>query len=65
MSKVAQFEGIKKFERRSQAITKTNSLTQNYAYVDITIFVEGWDLSVIDEEKGSMFTLDLEFGVNV
>lgn len=65
LSKVAQFEGITKFKRRSQAITKTNSLTQNYAYVDITIFVEGWDLSVIDEEKGSMFALDLEFGVNV
>lgn len=40
------------------------SNTAGYAYVDLTIYAEGWASSIIDQNQGAMFNLDLTFTLN-
>ena len=50
-------------ETKGISITKTSGPT-GVGYADFTIFVEGWDHSVIDKAAGYEFTLDLKFEIN-
>ncbi len=61
--KTADYEGFRKFAKKQTPIAKTNEETSNYAFVDLTAFIEGWDLSVIEAEKGNQFSLELKFGI--
>lgn len=63
IAKVAEYEGFYGFRNKRKSVTRTNANTNNYAYLDMTIYCEGWDLRVIDAEKGNPFSLDLEFKV--
>ena len=45
------------------AITNTSSAS-GIGYANLTIFVEGWDHSVIDKAAGYNFDLDLKFEIN-
>ncbi len=59
----ADYEGMYGFRNKRKSVTTTNSLTDNLAYLDLSIFVEGWDLSVIDSEIGLPFSMELKFEV--
>ncbi|MCQ2793646.1 MAG: hypothetical protein MJ221_04500 [Bacilli bacterium] len=61
----ADFEGMMNFKNYITPICTTNIETHNYAYVDFTAFIEGWDLSVIEAEKGNPFNMELKFGVEL
>ena len=50
-------------ETRGISIAKTSGPT-GVGYANFTIFVEGWDHSVIDKAAGYEFTLDLKFEIN-
>lgn len=63
IAKVAEYEGFYGFRNKRKSVTRTNANKNNYAYLDMTIYCEGWDLRVIDAEKGNPFSLDLEFKV--
>ena len=45
------------------SITETSG-TNGIGYANFTIFVEGWDHSVIDKAAGYKFNLDLKFEIN-
>lgn len=57
----ADFEGMYEFRNKRKPVTTTNSLTDNLAYLDLSIFVEGWDYSVIDSQIDVPFSMDLKF----
>ncbi len=61
----ADYEGMSKFKNMITPIGVTNSETDNYAYVDFTGFIEGWDLSVIEAEKDNPFEMELKFEVEL
>lgn len=56
------YKGMSNFRKGFTPITATTG-DKNYANLDLTIYSEGWDLSVIDKEKGSQFNLDLKFEI--
>lgn len=60
---VAQFEGMYDFRNKHDCVTTTDPLKDNLAYLDLSIFVEGWDLSVIDSEIEIPFSMELNFEV--
>lgn len=59
----AEFECMEKFAKKYVPVTKTNEETNNYAFVDLTVFVEGWDTTVIDFDQVREFDLGLNFEV--
>ena len=59
----AEFEGFYDFRNKHKSVTTTNSLTNNLAYLDLSIYVEGWDTNVVDSEIGLPFSMDLKFEV--
>lgn len=58
---VAEYEGMYEFRNKRKFVTTTNPHTNNLAFLDLSIFVEGWDLSVIDSEIGIPFSMELKF----
>lgn len=62
---VAEYEGIYDFRNKHKPVTITNPLNDNLAFLDLSIFVEGWDLHVVDSEIDMPFSMDLEFGVEI
>ena len=44
-----------------KAIVTTD--TNNIGFVDLSIYVEGWDTNVINESAGRQFSVDLEFSI--
>lgn len=60
---VAEYEGMYEFRNKRKHVTTTNPLTDNLAYLDLSIFVEGWDLSVIDSEIEIPFSMELKFEI--
>ena len=52
------------FDEYEKAICKTANNADALAEVDMTIYLEGWDHSVVDEELGYGFTLGLQFQIN-
>jgi hypothetical protein len=58
---VAEYEGYYDFRNKHKSVTKTNSLTSNLAYLDLSIYIEGWDTNVIDTQIGLPFSMDLKF----
>lgn len=71
----AEFETVKKFENETTPVTKTREyqvydsntlINENLAFLDVTIFVEGWDLKAYDAEiygEDRPYELDIEFEV--
>ena len=57
----AEFEGFYGFRNRRKCVTTTNPNTNNYAYLDLSIYVEGWDLNVINSQIGMEFSIELVF----
>lgn len=60
---VAENEGFYNFRNKHEWVTTTNPETNNYAYLDLSIFVEGWDRNVIDSQKDLPFSMELKFEV--
>lgn len=58
---VAEFEGLNDFTNKRKWVTTTNSQTNNYAYLDLSIFIEGWDSNVINREIGIPFSVEVTF----
>ena len=52
------------FDEYEKAICKTANNADALAEVDMTIYLEGWDHSVVDEELGYGFNLGLQFQIN-
>ena len=52
------------FDEYEKAICKTANNEDALAELDMTIYLEGWDHSVVDEELGYGFTLGLQFQIN-
>ena len=40
---------------------KANESTNGIAYCNVTIYLEGWSLTTIDDEVNNYFNLDLQF----
>jgi len=45
-------------------ICVTENTTDALAFADMTVYLEGWDHSVIDKEIGHAFDLGLQFQIN-
>ena len=56
----AEFEGMSNFMNHRYALATTGGV-HNYAYLNMIIFLEGWDTSVINTELGHEFSMDLSF----
>ena len=61
----AEFEGFYEFRNHHKCVSTTNPDTKNYAYLDLSIFVEGWDLNVIDSQIGMQFSIELMFDTQI
>ena len=61
--KKAEYEGFSKFKNKQTSVSVTDSKHNNYAYLNLDIFLEGWDFAVIEAEKNNPFNLDLKFEV--
>lgn len=61
----ADYEGFSAFKNGFCPIAETKSSSSNYAFVDLTIYIEGWDLSVIQAEVDNPFTMELKFEVKI
>lgn len=61
----ADYEGFAKYKNCVTPVAKTNANTDNYAYLFMSVYIEGWDLSVIDSEKDNPFNLNLRFEVEL
>ena len=48
------------FMNHRYALATTGGV-HNYAYLNMIIFLEGWDTSVINTELGHEFSMDLSF----
>lgn len=72
----AEYETVKKFENETVPVAKTreyqiyddanNLVKENLAFLDVTIFVEGWDLKCVDPEvygQDRPYELSLQFEV--
>lgn len=72
----AEYETVKKFEDETTPVAKTreyqmfddsnNLVKENLAFLDVTVFVEGWDLYTIDPEiqgQDRPYELDIQFEV--
>lgn len=62
--KKAEYEGFPKFRNKRVSVTSTNPATHNYAYLDLTIYSEGWDLSSTDRNATHPFVMDIKFEVD-
>ena len=51
-------------ESHPTSVCKTDSNNHDLARVDMTIYLEGWDFSVIDEEQKHKFDLGLTFEIS-
>lgn len=52
-------------ESHPSSVCKTGGSDKHYlAHVDFTVYLEGWDHTVIDEEKDHFFDLGLTFEIN-
>ncbi|MCR5332764.1 MAG: hypothetical protein K6E11_01930 [Bacilli bacterium] len=59
----AEYEGFYGFRNKRKWVATTNPETNNYAYLDLSVFVEGWDEHVIDSERDLPFSMELKFEV--
>lgn len=53
-----------KAEDMAKAICKTDANDHYLARLDMTVYLEGWDFAVVDEEYEHMFDLGLTFEIN-
>ena len=51
-------------ENHPTSICKTDANDNHLARVNMTIWLEGWDFSIIDEEQDHMFDIGLTFEIN-
>ena len=51
-------------EEHPTSISKTKGSDNHLARVDMTIWLEGWDFSVVDKEQDHMFDIGLTFEIN-
>lgn len=58
---VAEFYGGNKLLQPDFYVGKTNPQLRNYAIFEMTIFIEGWDPSVVDSADLSQFDLGMTF----
>lgn len=59
------YHRLSKFTNKEVAVTTTDSNYYNMAKLGITIYVEGWDSHVTDQEYNSGFNIDFIFEVDV
>ncbi len=52
------------FDEYEKAICQTGNDANALAELDMTVYLEGWDHSVVDEELGYGFNLGLQFQIN-
>ena len=51
-------------EGKVTSLCKTDENDHNIARVDMTVYLEGWDFSVVDSEEGHLFDIGLTFEIN-
>ena len=51
-------------ENHPTSVCKTDANDNHLARVNMTIWLEGWDFSIIDEEQDHMFDIGLTFEIN-
>lgn len=56
---VAEYEGIYEFKNKHKHVTTTDPLMDNLAYLDLSIYVEGWDLKVVNSEIDIPFAMEI------
>jgi hypothetical protein len=55
--------GKQQFVDHTIALTYPEESFGNYAFLNAKIYLEGWDLSIINPNVGAQFSLDLSFEV--
>ena len=63
--KKVSYHRLSKFTDNEIAITTTDANFYNMARLDLTIYIEGWDLHVVDNEKDSGFNIDFSFEIEL
>ena len=58
-----EYLGTEQFTDHSVALAYPKTNQSNYAFLNAKIFLEGWDLSIINPNVGALFSLDLSFEV--
>lgn len=58
-----EYLGKQQFIDHTTALTYPDEDLNNYAFLNARIFLEGWDLSIINPNEGALFSLDLSFEV--
>ena len=59
------YQRLSKFTSQEVAITSINSNYHNMAKCFMSIYIEGWDLHVVDQEKESGFNIDFAFEIDI
>lgn len=60
---VCEYEGTASYLNKTIALAYPQASKNNYAFLDVNIFLEGWDPSIINANVGALFSLDLSFEV--
>ena len=55
---------LENLEEDPTSLCKTNENDHNLARVNMTIYLEGWDFAVVDNELGHLFDIGLTFEIN-
>lgn len=58
-----EYLGTRQFIDHTTPLTYPDESLENYAFLNAKIFLEGWDLSIINPNVGALFSLDLSFEV--
>lgn len=64
-SEIVSYENMDSFMNKSKSVTVTDENYHNLAILDFYIYIEGWDLHVINQNAGAGFNMDIKFEVNV
>ena len=59
--KIVSYYGLSRLTSREIPAATTNSDYDGFSYGEFTIYLEGWDKHVIDQEQESCFNLNLSF----
>jgi len=64
-SEIVSYENMDSFMNKSKSVTVTDENYHNLGILDFYIYIEGWDLHVINQNAGAGFNMDIKFEVNV
>ena len=62
---IVSYTTLEKFVTKALSVSTTSAEYHHLACVDFYIYLEGWDLNVINQEAGVSFNMNIKFGVTL